>query len=104
MVRKRASIGRIFAYAIVFLLLCGIVCGEIPELLTLTDNATNDYAIRTTNSAISPLLRNASRRVRVTDVAELKIPAREILFLHLHPFERAAVSSDVSILGTVLRT
>lgn len=81
MVRKRASIGRMLANVIVGLRLCGIVCGEIPELLTLTGNATNDYTIRTTNSAISPLLREASTRVRVTGVAELNIPACEMMLV-----------------------
>ena len=104
MKRKRASIDRIFTQVIVFLLLCGIVGGEIPELLTLTDNTTNDFTIRKMDSVISPHLRNASRRIRVADVVELKITAHDILFQHLHPFERAAFSSDAFILGTVLRT
>jgi hypothetical protein len=104
MIRKRANIGRIFAQVIVFLLLCGIVCGELPELLALTDNTTNDFTIRKMNSAISPRLRNASRRVRVADVIEPTITAHDILFQHFHPFERAAFSSDAFILGTVLRT
>jgi hypothetical protein len=104
MKRKKASVGRIFAQVIVFLLLCGIVGGEIPELLTLTDNTTNDFTIRKMNSVISPPLRNDSRRIRVADVVEPTIAAHDILFQHFHPFERAALSSGALILGTVLRT
>jgi hypothetical protein len=102
--RKRASIGRVFAQVIVFLLLSGIVCGEFPELLALTDNTTNDFTIRKINSLISPHVRKASRRVRAADVGELNITAHDILFQHLHPFERAPFSSEALILGTVLRT
>jgi len=104
MIRKRASIGRMFPHVIVFLLLCGIVGGEFPELLALTDNTTNDFTIRKMNSVISPRLRNAGRHVRVAAVVEPNITTHDILFLHLHPFERAAFSSDAFILGTVLRT
>ena len=104
MKRKRARIGRKFAQVIVFLLLCGIVGGEIPELLALTDNTTNDFTILKMNSAISPRLRNTRGRIRVADVAELKITAHDMLFQHFHPFERAAFSSGAFILGTVLRT
>ena len=103
MVRNRVGISGIFVRAIVFLLLCGIVCGEMPELLTLTDNTSNDFAIRMTNSVISPLLRNASRRDRVTDAVEFKITAHDMLFLDFYSFERAAFSSDALIFGTVLR-
>jgi hypothetical protein len=104
MMRKRASIARMFAQVIVFLLLCGIVGGEFPELLALTDNTTNDFTILKMNSVISPRLRNASRHVRVAGVVEPNITAHDILSQHFHPFERAAFSSDAFILGTVLRT
>jgi hypothetical protein len=105
MVSKRARIGRVFAQAIVFLLLCGVVGGELPELLTLTDNTTNDFTIRTTtNSVISPLLRSGSRRAGVADVASPKITADDILPVHFHRFERATSSRDAPNLGTVLRT
>jgi hypothetical protein len=73
-----------FAQVIVFLLLCGIVGGEIPELLALTDNTTNDFTILKMNSVISPRLRNTSGRIRVADVVELKITAHGMLFQHFH--------------------
>jgi hypothetical protein len=93
-----------FAEVIVFLLLCGIVGGEIPELLALTDNTTNDFTIRNMNSVISPRLRNAGTHIRVADVVAPTITVHDILFQHFHPFERAAFSSNALILGTVLRT
>jgi hypothetical protein len=101
MIRKRASTGRIVAQVIVFLLLCGIVGGEIPELLTLTDNCSNDFAVRKTNSAISSLLHGASKHVRAANGA----PEIGISFSHFGPIERAAlVPSAALIPDTVVRT
>jgi hypothetical protein len=101
MIRKRASTGRIVAQVIVFLLLCGIVGGEIPELLTLTDNCSNDFAVRKTNSAISSLLHGASKHVRAANGA----PEIGISFSHFGPVEKAAlVPSAALIPDTVVRT
>jgi hypothetical protein len=105
MVRKTASVGRVFGQVIVFLLLRGIVAGEMPELLKLTDNTTNDFTIRTaTKSVISTLLRNVSRRVRAADVATHKIITQEIQSLRVYRFEGATFFPGASVSGTVLRT
>lgn len=39
------GLGKLSISAIAFLLLCGIVATELPELLTLTDNASNDFTV-----------------------------------------------------------
>ena len=39
------GLGKLFISAIVFFLLSGIVATELPELLTLTDNASNDFTL-----------------------------------------------------------
>jgi len=45
MERKQTGIGKVIAQALILLLLCGIVGGEFPELLSLTDNASNDFTV-----------------------------------------------------------
>jgi hypothetical protein len=42
--------------ALVTLLLCAIFAAELPELLSLTDNAANDFALRAADSLVSPVL------------------------------------------------
>ena len=39
------GLGKLLMSAMVFVLLCGIVASELPELLTLTDNPTNDFTV-----------------------------------------------------------
>jgi hypothetical protein len=41
------------------MLLCCMVASELPELLSLTDNASNDFSIRTSDSA--PILSVANQ-------------------------------------------
>jgi hypothetical protein len=102
MIRKRATAGRVVARVIVFLLLCGIVGGEIPELLTLTDNCANDFTVRKTNSAISPLRHDISSYVRLVDVE----PNIATPLSHFGPVEKAAalVPSAALTPDTVVRT
>jgi hypothetical protein len=44
------GLGKLLISAIVFVLLCGIMATELPELLTLADNPTNDFTVRTASS------------------------------------------------------
>jgi len=46
MFSSRSILGRWVFALVVCLLLCGIVSAEIPELLSLTDNTSNDFTIR----------------------------------------------------------
>ena len=43
----RSIFGRAVFYSLVCVLLCGIVSSELPELLLLTDNTSNDFTFRT---------------------------------------------------------
>lgn len=104
MIRKGASVGRIVAQSIVFLLLCGIVGGEIPELLALTDNTSNDFTVCKTNSVISLIRYYTKRYIRVANAGP-NIAAHGMLFPRLGPFEQVVVVSSAGlILDTVLRT
>lgn len=104
MARRRTRTGGVVAQVIVFLLLCGIVGGEFPELLSLIDNTSNDFTVRKTNSMVSFLPRDASRHDRVSDL-EPTIAAHDGTFSRFSPFEKAElVPSDVSILYSILRT
>jgi hypothetical protein len=104
MTRRRTRIGGIVAQVIVCLLLCGIVGGEFPELLSLTDSTLNDFTVRKTNSMVSCVPRDASTHDRVSDVAP-NIAARDDTFSRFSPFERAeSVPSSVFSLYSILRT
>ena len=100
---KRNSIGKILARALLGLVLCGIVAGEFPELLTLTDKASNDFTVRSARSVVPPVRMNATKHVGTPD--EDSAPAPKLLFSRLSPFEKAElVPSDVFILYSILRT
>jgi hypothetical protein len=103
MARKRTQIGKILVTAVACLLLCGIVCGEFPELLSLTDNATNDFTVVRTKSMASPVLVHASSRRPAAEIGS--IPATTLLFSHLSSLQEAAsIPSKRSALYSVLRT
>ena len=100
----RTNIGKVLLRALVLLLLCGIVVGEFPEVLSLTDNATNDFAVRRINSGTSPTLVHATRHVRKADVDSYSC-APELLFSRVSSFDKAElVPSGAFILHSVLRT
>jgi hypothetical protein len=46
MTQHRSIFGRVVFCSLVFVLLCGIVSSELPELLSLTDNTSNDFTFR----------------------------------------------------------
>ena len=43
---RRPGSSKILVPIIVGLLLCGLVTAELPELLSLTDNTSNDFTVR----------------------------------------------------------
>ncbi len=103
MVSKRISIGKILPRALLCLLLCGIVAGEFPELLSLTDNATNDFTVRGARSVVPTVRLNTSKHVRIAD--KDSVSASNLLFSRFTPFEKAELApSDVFILYSILRT
>jgi hypothetical protein len=104
MTRGRAGIGKILVTAVVVLLLCGIVAGEFPELLSLTDNATNDFTLIKAKSAASPVLLVAKKYLPASDVNSYAL-APTLVFSHTRPFENEAyVSSGALVLRSILRT
>ena len=101
---RRTRIGGIVAQVIVFLVLCGIVGGEFPELLSLADITSNDFTVRTTNNVVSSLPRNASRHDRVSNLKP-NTASYGGTFSRLSPVETAElVASGVSCLYSILRT
>ena len=93
MVSKRIIISKILAQAVLCLLSCGIVAGELPELLSLTDNATNDFTVRGARSVVPTVRLKASKHVRIVDKAA---PAPNLLLSRLGP-------SDIFIFCSILR-
>lgn len=43
---RRSSASKLLVPIIVGLLLCGVIAAELPELLSLTDNTSNDFTLR----------------------------------------------------------
>jgi hypothetical protein len=104
MARKRTGIGKFLLLTLVFVLVCGIVSSEFPELLSLTDNATNDFTISRTKSPVLPVVPGATRPVRVGG-ADFSAPAPNLVFSRRDTLEAAAlVPSDLFILHSVFRT
>jgi hypothetical protein len=101
---KRTRIVGILARVVVFLVMFGIVGGEFPELLSLTDNTSNDFTVRKTNNAVSPLPRNVSRHDRLSNIKP-NIAAYDGAYSRLSTAEAAElVASGVSSLYSILRT
>jgi len=48
---------RLFFPVVIWLLLCGILCTEIPELLCLMDNTSNDFTVQTISAQAERVLR-----------------------------------------------
>jgi hypothetical protein len=104
MARTRTNIGRILVSALVFLMLCGIVATEFPELLTLTDCTRNDFTLGRADSRVAILQRCPNTNARLADLG-LNIPAITLPYSRFTPFERATlVSSDAVTFRFVLRT
>ena len=103
MVLARTKIRNLLVWPLLSILLCGVVASEFPELLTLTDNASNDFAARNTNSEGLHALPGARGPVRSADINS-SVPAAILLQSRLVPFEKAApVPSELLILHSTLR-
>ena len=102
-VLARTKIRKILVTSLVLLLLCSIVASEFPELLSLTDNTSNDFTLRKINTERLGALPGAGGPVRVAD---LNSSALAITLVHppLISFEKAPVASELFILHSVLRT
>jgi hypothetical protein len=104
MARARTNIRKILVPALVSLLLCGIVVGKLPELVSLSDNTANDFAIRRTDSVASRPLLGVSRQVRAADI-DSNICVPELHFSPVNPLEKTElVPSNAFFLHSALRT
>lgn len=104
MARRRTHIGGILVPALAFLLLCGIVFAEFPELLSLTDNTANDFTIRKTDTFALPVHLYVDGHIRILDI-DSKILVLNFHFSRLSPFEKTAlVPTKLFILLSDLRT
>src|SRR5450432_2914912 len=102
MFRGRTMISKILLRALVSLLLCGIAASEFPELLSLTDNTSNDFTVRRTDSLALHARLEGSRRVQKADIAS-NICVPELYFSLLSPLkEIELVVTDTFILDSVL--
>ena len=105
MIRDRIHLGKILVTAIAFLLLCGIVGGEFPELQSLTDNPTNDFTVVRTKLTASPVLLLHSNARRPAAALHARIPADILLSSRFGPLQpSAAIPPERSALYSVLRT
>jgi hypothetical protein len=102
-VLARIKIRKILVTSLVLLLLCGIVASEFPELLSLTDNTSNDFTLRKINTERLGALSDAGGPVRIADLNS-SVLATTLVHSPLIPFETAPVSSELFILHSVLRT
>lgn len=103
MSHRRTNTGKILLQGIVFLLLCGIFAGEVPELVTLVDNATNDFTVCRTNSATSSVRLAAKNPVQIAN-DNSNTGAPEVLVPFVTSFRKAAVvPSSAFVLHSILR-
>jgi len=103
MVLARTKIRKLLVWPLLSILLCGVVASEFPELLTLTDNASNDFTVRKTSTEGLGALPEARRPVRIADMNS-SVPAAILVHSRLIPFEKAApVPSELLILHSILR-
>jgi hypothetical protein len=104
MQHNRSRYRKIIVPVLVILMLCIVVTLEFPELLTLTDNTSNDFAVRRTNTSDQLVLQVSSRHQRSTDV-EFYSSAPEVALSHVCSFEKVPQSlSKLFILLSDLRT
>jgi hypothetical protein len=104
MTSLRTTIGKVLVPLLMCLLLTGIVTSEFPELRSLTDNTTNDFALIRTKSVASPVILHSSRQLSATPMDRNTL-APTLLFSCLNVFDEAmSIPSERFILHSVLRT
>jgi hypothetical protein len=104
MASTRTKIGKILFTVLVSLLLIGIVSSKFPELLSLTDNTANDFAVLKANIVVLRILPAAGGPFRIADI-DSSHPGSTLHSSALITFEKAAPhSSELFILYSVLRT
>src|SRR5208282_5232936 len=87
MANRKTRISRILVTTLVFLVICGICAAEVPELLSLTDNTSNDFSVCKADLLVSSVRFEASRGNPVVD-SNSNVFAPNFLFSHLNPFDQ----------------
>ena len=93
---------RTIGIALLSVLLCAILASEFPELLSLTDNTANDYAVPNADSLVLPVL-DSARNVEKPTI-EFNISTQDSLFRHIGTAEGTEMALCFNILHFVLRT
>jgi hypothetical protein len=102
MASKRTQIDKILVRVLAVLFLSVIVITQFPELLSLIDDTTNDFTVRTTNDLDSLVPLHASRPVFYI---ESNGPDPELTFSRVILADSPLrVPSKLFILNAVLRT
>jgi hypothetical protein len=102
MFRRRSTSAKFLVAVAVSVFLLGIVAAELPELLTLSDNTSNDFAMRQAGSAeCASILSTANHRLMPLNMKDSEhgtdircAPALE---------DPKPASSDLFFLHSVLR-
>jgi len=98
----RSIFGRLVFCFVICVLLCGIVSAELPELLSLTDNTSNDFTIRKASGReCSSTLSAAIHNSVPLDTRDPECGSRTHCAFALVAPE--TVSSDLFVLHSVLR-
>jgi hypothetical protein len=102
MTSHRSILGRLAFATIACTLICTIVSAEMPELLTLTDNTSNDYAVRKANVLGS--IRALSSAKQAGACCSISVPLHSLLESWTVAFQDASQTpSGLFILHSVLR-
>jgi hypothetical protein len=88
---------------VLFFLLCVIVLAEVPELITMIDDTTNDFTISNSCSAVHSAPRGEHAVCATTvELVVPECPPHASLLRTMGGFN--PISSDLLILYSVLRT
>jgi hypothetical protein len=97
----RTIFGRTLGIALLSVLLCAIVASELPELLSLTDNAANDYTLRRAGSSVSPVL-DSTRKVQKPSL-EFNLSTPDVFFQRVGSTDKKELALCLFILYSALR-
>lgn len=70
MSKHRSTVARILISFAVCLLFCAVLCAEVPELMSLTDNVSNDFTIHKTGNREFAKALNAASHIHLLRDAE----------------------------------
>ena len=82
---------RIFVVSLLLsLLVCGIVAAEFPELMSLTDNTSNDFTVGNRFATAAHVLPSAGKPIPNADM-DCKVTPSTLSVSRLSSFERATL-------------